>query len=40
MHHINQHIGADMPIAATIYKILWERLLPEEGFQQIEEVLV
>jgi glycerol-3-phosphate dehydrogenase (NAD(P)+) len=40
MHHINQHIGADMPIAATIYKILWERLLPEEGFQQIEDVLV
>ncbi len=40
MYHINQHIGADMPIAETIYKILWERMQPEHGFQHIEEVLV
>ena len=40
MYHINQNMGADMPIAETIYKILWERLLPEEGMQQIEKVLV
>ena len=40
MYHINQSVGADMPIAETIYKILWERLLPEEGLQEIEKVLV
>lgn len=40
MYHINQNVGADMPIAETIYKILWERLLPEEGLQEIEKVLV
>mgnify|MGYP003575364175 FL=1 len=40
MYHINQNIGADMPIAETIYKILWQRLLPEEGMQEIEKVLV
>lgn len=38
--HINRQVGADMPIAETIYKILWERLQPEAGFQQIEDVLV
>ena len=40
MYHINARIGADMPIAETIYKMLWERLLPEEGFKQIEKELV
>ena len=40
MYHINSRIAADMPIAETVYKILWERLLPEEGLQQIEQVLV
>jgi len=29
-----------MPIAETIYKILWEQVPPEEGFKQIEETLV
>jgi hypothetical protein len=29
-----------MPIAETIYQILWEQLSPEEGFKQIEEALV
>jgi len=29
-----------MPVAETIYKILWEELSPAEGFKQIEEVLV
>ena len=37
---INKNVKAEMPIAETIYKILWEQLSPEEGFQQIEEVLV
>lgn len=40
MYHINQSIGADMPIAETVYKILWEKMQPDEGFQKIEEVLV
>jgi glycerol-3-phosphate dehydrogenase (NAD(P)+) len=40
MYHINQRIGADMPIAETVYRILWERLLPEEGFGKIEEALI
>lgn len=40
IYHINQKIGADMPIAETVYRILWERLLPEEGFDKIEEALI
>jgi glycerol-3-phosphate dehydrogenase (NAD(P)+) len=40
MYHINKHVGADMPIAETVYRILWERLLPEEGFAKIEEALI
>jgi glycerol-3-phosphate dehydrogenase (NAD(P)+) len=38
--HINQQIGAEMPIAETVYRILWERVQPTIGFQQIETVLV
>jgi len=37
---INQEIKAEMPIAETIYRILWENLSPEKGFKQIEETLV
>lgn len=37
---INKNILAEMPIAETIYKILWEHLLPAEGFKKIEETLV
>ena len=40
INHINQKIGADMPIADTMYRILWERLSPATGFQEIEAVLV
>lgn len=40
MYHINQQAGAPMPIAETIYRILWERLHPATGFQTIEDVLV
>lgn len=40
IYHINKKINADLPIAETIYKILWERLLPAEGFYKIEEVMV
>ncbi len=37
---INKNVKSEMPIAETIYKILWEQLSPEEGFKQIEEALV
>ena len=37
---INQNVKAEMPIAETVYKILWENLLPAEGFKKIEEALV
>ena len=40
MHLINQKIVADMPIADTVYKILWENLPAEEGFNNIELTLV
>jgi glycerol-3-phosphate dehydrogenase (NAD(P)+) len=40
IHNFNKTIGADMPIAETVYKILWERMQPKKGFQQVEEVLV
>lgn len=37
---INKNVKAEMPIAETVFKILWEQLSPAEGFKQIEEVLV
>lgn len=37
---INQNVKAEMPVAETIYKILWEQLSPAAGFKQIEETLV
>ena len=40
MNTINQSVKADMPIAETIYQILWENLPPEEGFTRIEECLI
>lgn len=40
IEHINQNIGASIPIAETIYKILWERLQPADGFRLIEETLI
>jgi glycerol-3-phosphate dehydrogenase (NAD(P)+) len=40
MHNYNKSIGAEMPIADTVYKILWERMQPKKGFAEVEEVLV
>ncbi len=40
IHVINQEIKAPIPIARTIYEILWETVKPAEGFKRIEEVLV
>ena len=40
VYQINQGVRANMPIAETIYRILWENLSPLEGFKKIESVLV
>jgi glycerol-3-phosphate dehydrogenase (NAD(P)+) len=32
IYTINKNVKAEMPIAETVYKILWEQVLPEEGF--------
>jgi glycerol-3-phosphate dehydrogenase (NAD(P)+) len=40
IYNLNKNIGAAIPIAETIYKILWEKMLPAEGFEKVEEVLV
>lgn len=40
MYNINQGIKAEMPIAETVYRILWERQHPADGFYKIEEVMV
>jgi glycerol-3-phosphate dehydrogenase (NAD(P)+) len=40
LYLINRELHADIPIATTIYRILWENLAPAEGFRQIEETLI
>jgi glycerol-3-phosphate dehydrogenase (NAD(P)+) len=40
IYNINKSVEAPMPIAETIYKILWENIKPADGFKLIEEVLV
>jgi glycerol-3-phosphate dehydrogenase (NAD(P)+) len=40
IYNINKKIGAEMPVAETVYRILWERMHPDEGFKMVEEVLV
>ena len=40
IYDLNKEIMAEMPIAETVYKILWENVKPIDGFKQIEEVLV
>lgn len=40
IYNINKSVDAPMPIAESIYRILWENVKPAEGFKQIEEVLV
>lgn len=36
----NQNVGAQMPIAEIIYRILWEHMPAAEGFKKIETILV
>lgn len=40
MHAINKTTGAHIPIADTVYDILWHNLSPREGFRRIEKTLV
>ncbi len=39
LYEINQAIGAEMPIASTIYNILWQEVGAGEGFRNIEKYL-
>ena len=40
IYDINKTLNAAMPIADTVYNILWKQLTPAEGFKRIEEVMV
>jgi glycerol-3-phosphate dehydrogenase (NAD(P)+) len=40
LYRINQQFQADMPIADTIYQILWQNVNVREGFKRMEGLLV
>jgi glycerol-3-phosphate dehydrogenase (NAD(P)+) len=40
MHIINKVVGARMPIAETVYNILWNQADAMDGFKKIEEALI
>jgi glycerol-3-phosphate dehydrogenase (NAD(P)+) len=40
IYNINKSIDAAMPIAETVFRILWENVKPVDGFKRIEQVLV
>ncbi|MEI6949473.1 NAD(P)H-dependent glycerol-3-phosphate dehydrogenase [Paraflavisolibacter sp. H34] len=40
IYNLNRKIKADMPIAETVYKVLWERQHPSDGFCKVERVMV
>lgn len=40
IYAVNQAIQAPIPIAETLYRVLWENVKPREGFKRIEEVLI
>lgn len=40
IYNINKKINAEMPIAESIYNILWEKIPPAKGFEAIEKVLI
>jgi glycerol-3-phosphate dehydrogenase (NAD(P)+) len=40
IYQINKEFKADMPIAETVYRILWENVKPSEGVNHIEQFLV
>lgn len=40
MYIINKKVKAEMPLAETIYKILWNQLPADKGFEKIETLLI
>ncbi len=40
IYNINRKVGAEMPIAETVYQIVWNQVKPSEGFRQIEQALI
>ena len=40
IHVVNATLGADLPIAGTVYRVLWEGLSPAAGLKLIEQVLI
>ena len=40
IYEINKKVNAAIPIADTVFKILWQNVKPAEGFKRIEGVLV
>ena len=40
MYLINKKVKAEMPLAETIYKILWNQLPADKGFEKIENLLI
>lgn len=40
IYNINQSVNAAIPIAETVYKILWENVKASDGFKHIEQCLV
>ena len=40
MFLLNETVKADMPIAETVYKILWKAKNPKSGFKNIEQELI
>ncbi|MBC6490967.1 NAD(P)H-dependent glycerol-3-phosphate dehydrogenase [Flavihumibacter stibioxidans] len=40
IHVVNRMVGAEMPIAETVYRILWEGLHPAAGLKLIEKGLI
>ncbi len=40
IYRINAQFKADMPIADTVYRILWQNLRVRDGFKELEAVLV
>jgi glycerol-3-phosphate dehydrogenase (NAD(P)+) len=40
MYMINKGVEADMPIAQTVYEILWHQLPAREGMMRIEQILI
>ena len=40
IYELNKSVQSDMPVASTIYEILWEQLPAEDGFKKIEGFLI